>query len=93
VAFPQRDEVGQAVAANRADEALAGRVRHWAAEWGIQSPHAKARQGGIEVYREWRAVVVEDKAVGMAAGERFAEVLVGSFGGGMRGKVYVQQAA
>jgi hypothetical protein len=79
VAFAQRDEVVQTLPANCADETLAECVRLWAADWGLQGAHTKARQGGIEVCRECRAVVVEDEAVGMAAGKRFAELLQGAF--------------
>ena len=93
VAFAQRDEVVQALAANRADQPLAECVRLWATDWGFQRAHVEAGQGGIELYRECRAVVVEDEAVGMAAGEGLTELLEGPFRGGMSGDVGVQQAA
>ena len=93
MAFAQRDEVVEALAANRADEVLTECIRLWTADWGFQGAHAEAYQSGIEVCREHGAVVVKDEAVGMTAGERFAELLKGPFGGGMRGHIEVQNAA
>lgn len=93
MAFAKGDEVVEALTANRADEALTVCVRLWAADWGFQGAHAETGQGSMEVCREHGAVVVKDEAVGMAAGERFAELLEGPLGGGMRGDVGVQQAA
>jgi len=59
VAFAQWDEVVQAFPANRSDEAFTERIRLWAADWGFQGARTEAGQGGIEVCREHRAVVVK----------------------------------
>jgi hypothetical protein len=85
VAFAEEDKGIEPITANRVDEALAKRVRLWTDDLGLHGDHIEAGKSDIEFSRAHGAVVGKAEGVGMAAGERFAELLPWPVGVGMRG--------
>lgn len=85
VAFAERNNVIEAFAASCADEAFTKRARLWTADRGLLGAHIETGKSDVEVSRVHGALIGKDEGVGMAAGERFAELLPWPVGVGMRG--------
>ena len=89
--FIQQDQPIQTLATHAADHPLAKCIRLGRLWWGLQNPQSEAMcQLLIEVRRENRVPIMDDKRVRRLARECFPKLLQSPFSGWMKGRFEMQ---
>ena len=93
VVLAERDDVVEAVATDRADQAFAERVRPGHAVGSLQRPHTEAPDGLVDLAVEGAGPVVDEVAVGVVGRDGLSELVADPVCGGARGDVGVEDPA
>src|SRR5215471_3840505 len=93
MAFVERKQEVETFATKAAAESFAHRVRLWGPQRRPHNPYTQIGKTSVDIRREYAVAIVDDKAVGMVARQRFPELRQRPFRRGMGRGVEVENLA